>query len=94
MGHRPKLQECLKLSPAAHLPKWRSTLRGSFTTEIDGHKVVTLQDVDKAVRTAREATKLNIVCNFSIIDKIAMYPQQGVPILYNNQLDIVATYTA
>ena len=75
MGHRPKLQECLKLSPAAHLPKWRSTLRGFFLTEIDGHKIVKLQDVDKAVRTAREATKLNNLCTFSIINKIAIHPQ-------------------
>ena len=50
MGHRPQLKECLKSTPADQIPKWRSTLRGSFPTETDAQKIITLQDVDKAVR--------------------------------------------
>ena len=94
MGYRSQLQECLKSTPAARIPKWRSTLRGSFPTEIYAQKIATLQDVDKAVCKAREDTKINIVCKFSIIDKIVMRPQQGAPILYNDQLNIVATHIA
>ena len=74
MGHRPQLQECVKSTPAARILKWRSTLHGSFPTKIDGHKIVTLQDVDEAVRKARKATKISIVYKIFIIDKITMHP--------------------
>ena len=61
---------------------------------MDGHKIITLQDFNKVVHTVREANKLSIVFKKSIIDKIVIHLQQDVLILYNDQLDIVATYIA
>ena len=69
-------------------------LRGAFPTDIDGHPIVTEHDVIKAVQTAREQYKQSIMCKFSIINRIAIYPQQGVPILYKDQLNIIATHIA
>ena len=73
MGHRPQLRECLKSTPAAKIPKWRSMLRGAFPTDINGHPIVTEHDIIKAVQTAREQCKQSITCKFSIINRIAMY---------------------
>ena len=64
MGYRPTLKDYIKSTPVTQILKWRSTLHGSFSTEIDGHKIIMLQDVNKAVHTVREANKLSIVWKF------------------------------
>ena len=94
MGHRPQLQECLKSTPAAKIPKWKSNYCGAFPTDIDGHSFVTEHDFIKEVQTAQEQCKQIIMCKLSIINRIAIHLQQGVPILYNDQLNIIATHIA
>ena len=45
MNNRPQLQECAKSTPAARIPKWRSTLRRSFPITINGKRITSEQDV-------------------------------------------------
>ena len=94
MGNRPQLQACLPSTPAARIPKWRSLLRNSFPTTIDGKRITTEHDVVEAVHQAHSKNKPTITCSFSIIDEVAMHPQQGVPIIYHDQMNIIATHLA
>ena len=94
MGNRPQLTECAKSTPAARIPKWRSMLRNAFPTEVDGKHITTTEDVIDAVRIARQQDKASISVNFSIISKIAMHPQEGIPVLYHDQMNVIATHVA
>ena len=64
--------------------KWQSMLRYSFPTEIDGHLIASTQDIVNAVQSARLTRTDTVICKFFIIEKVAMHPQLGVPILYND----------
>jgi len=44
------------------------------------------------VKDARAQTNDSIKCTFAIISKIAMYPQMSIPILYHDQLNVIATH--
>ena len=94
MGNRPHLHACLNSTPAARIPKWRSMLRNSFPTEIGTRNIATEQDLVDAVQHARTNKLESVQCQFSIIDKISIHPQLGVPILYHDQLNIVAQHVA
>ena len=94
MGNRPQLRDCLTSTPAARIPKWRSTLRNSFLTAIGTRNITTEQDLVDAVQHAR-TNKLELVqCKFSIVMKVAMHPYLGLPIIYHDQLNIVAQHVA
>ena len=94
MGNRTQLLDCLKSTPAARIPRWRSTLRNSFPISINGTKVKSTDDIIKLVKEARSSDQTSIICKFAIISKIAMHPQMGIPILYHDQLNVVAKHIA
>ena len=94
MGNRPQLMECAKSTPAARIPKWRSMLRNAFPTEVDGKHITTTQDVIDAVSNARQQNKKSISVHFSVISKIALHPQEGIHVLYHDQMNVIATHVA
>ena len=94
MSNRLQLQSCAKSTPSAKIPKWRSTLHQSFPITINEYKIKTEEDIIQVIKEARENNLPSVQTTFANIDKIAMHPQKGVPILYHDQLNIVAKHIA
>jgi len=88
----PQLLDCHKSMPATRIPKWRSILRNSFPTSINGTKISSTQDIIRLVKDARGQKNNSIKCTFAIISKIAMHPWMRIPILYHDQLNVIATH--
>ena len=63
-----------------------------FRTEVDSKQINIIQDVIDAIRMARQHNTPSITIHFSVIDKIAMHPQEGIPILYHDQMNVIAKY--
>ena len=94
IGERLQLENCAKSTPAARIPRWRSTLRHSFPIAIVTTAVHTVQDIKNAVKSARINNESTINCKFGVMKKVAMHPQTGVPIIFHDQLNVISQHLA
>ena len=94
LGNRPQLTEYKHSTPAARIPKWRSMLRNSFPISMNNTPITTAHDIIQAVQCVRNLGNDSVICKFAIVNKIAMHPQMGIPILYHDQLNIIATHVS
>ena len=51
-----------------------------------------ITQLKKIIKTARNNNIKSIVCEFTTIEKVALHPQEGIPHLYHNQLNIVTKH--
>ena len=86
----PRINECLPGTPAAKLPKWRSTLRGAYVLKIDDTEISTFSDVENIFRTCDSNKEVHLTVG--TIDKVAMHPDDGIPMLYFDQLSMIADH--
>ena len=89
LGNRVQLVECIKSTPAARIPKWRTVLKNAFLIRVNDIKTASIDQVREQIKKATSTKEKIITCTFATIDKTAMHPQQGVPILYHDQLNVV-----
>ena len=92
IGNRLQLTECIKSTPAARISKWRSTLRGAFLQKVNNIPVHTITDVKHIVKEARASQIDDIPCTFATIQRVAMHPQHGTPLIYHDQLNVIAKH--
>ena len=83
---------CVKSTPAARIPRWRSTLRHSFLLNIGDTSIGTFEDINRAIELERTRHAASITCRFGIMQKIAMHPQTGVPIVFHDQLNVITEH--
>ena len=89
----PKLIDCHKGNSFMRVPKWRSELRHSYITEINGVKMQSVEDIVEIIKSVRETnSRAELTIEFSTISKQAMHPQLGVPQLYHDQLHTIAKH--
>ena len=89
----PQVIDVRRSTPAARLPRWRSELRNAYITSVNGQAVSTIQQIKDHIhthRTTREDQPIEI--GFATITKHAMHPQEGVPQLYHDQLNILGSH--
>ena len=86
----PKIVDCLPGTPAATLPKWRSTLRGSYLLTMDGVPVFNISDVRSYFVKLQDVDKIQITVG--TIEKAAMHSDDGIPMLYFDQLNMIADH--
>ena len=63
-----------------------------FLVTIDGVKNSHIDDIVRIILEARENEKTTISCKISIMNNLSLHPQLGVPIMYHDQLNLVATH--
>ena len=83
---------CIKSTPLARIRRWRSTLRHSFPLSINDVPIDTVQYIKNLINTAHQNRESSVKFKFGIMDKTAMHPQTRVPIIFNDQLNIIAQY--
>ena len=94
LGNRLQLIQCLKSTPSARIPKWRSTLRNSFLVAINDIHVTSEGDVKEIIAMARERKDKTITCKFATVEKVGLHPQEGIPLMYHDQMNIIAKHIA
>ena len=55
-------------------------------------RVHTLNDIKVAVKKARNDHDEFVTWRFSIMEKRAMHPQKGVPIIFHDQLNVISEH--
>ena len=84
------LLKCNPGTPSARIPKWRNHLRNAQCREIDGVTVMTMAHVKKAISQARTSGKKDISLVFSTEKFASMNPQEGVPQIHYDQMNVIA----
>ena len=92
LGNRMQLMNCATSTSAARIPRWRSTLRHSFPISVGNKPVHTLNDIKIAVKQARDNHAEFVTCRFGLMEKTAMHPKNGVPIIFHDQLNIISEH--
>ena len=88
----PQVHDCLKSTPAAKLPRWRSELRNAYVTSVNGKPVATVSQFCESIELARATATTTVEIGFATISKASMHPQLGIPQLYHDQLNIISDH--
>ncbi len=71
--------------------KWRSTLKGSFNTQIEEHITTTIEEIQLAIQQCQQNHVQDITINFSVNRPInGIHTTEGVPILFSDQLNVIS----
>ena len=89
---RLQLVNCTPSTPAAKIPKWRSTLKNGFITKFNTTRISSLNDLKQAILHSKEAGDKSAILTFSTIERQAIHPVYGVPQIQHDQLNIIATH--
>ena len=85
----PTITECKSGTAAAKLKKWRSTMRGAYILDINGIEMTCEADITSFFSTNKDA---QVRLKLGTIEKQAMHPDDGVPIMYFDQLNMIAQH--
>ena len=76
-----------KSTPSACIPKWRSTFRNAYITNVDGNPIHNLDDLRKAIKEARQAKQIQLHITFATEQKHGINPVDGNLTMYFDQLN-------
>ena len=79
-------------TPASRIPKWRSTLRNAYVISVQGQPIHDEDSLLNAIKHARQEGYLNLQCVFATDKSYGIHPQEGIPQLYFDQLNIIAQH--
>ena len=89
----PKLISMEKSTPAARIKRWKSELRGSFITSVNGTTVKTIDEIRAALKPSFvDKDNPDVLVTFATVEKLAMNPQLGLPQLYHDQMNIIGQH--
>ena len=83
---------CQKSTPAARIPRWRSTLRGAVLQSINNTRTTSIEHVTKAVESMKLDNIKKANLTFVTIEKIPVHTEQGIPQLFHDQLNVLAQH--
>ena len=90
--NRIQLLDCILSTPAARIPKWRSTLRHGFITKYNQINIDSIDHLQQLILTSRNNNEKLANITFSTVEKQSMHPVHGVPQLDHEQLNIIANH--
>ena len=56
----PLLQQCIKGTPSARIPKWRSTLKFSYIHSINDIPITSIPQIETTIKTLHKVHKLTL----------------------------------
>eukprot|EP00590_Aulacoseira_subarctica_P009283 CAMPEP_0172419932 /NCGR_PEP_ID=MMETSP1064-20121228/6327_1 /TAXON_ID=202472 /ORGANISM="Aulacoseira subarctica , Strain CCAP 1002/5" /LENGTH=1080 /DNA_ID=CAMNT_0013159633 /DNA_START=39 /DNA_END=3281 /DNA_ORIENTATION=+ len=91
--NRPQLVNILPSNPASRIKRWRSNLRNAYITQIEEHSIETIDDVIQAIQQCRTNHLATITIEFAVdIKPSGIHPTEGIPIIFSDQLNVIAKY--
>ena len=88
----PKLQLCIKGTPSARIPKWRSTIKHSYIHSINHQRITSVNQVVNLIKRFRQQNAPKVQITFATLHKTAVHPEKGVPQLYFDQLRSISNH--
>ncbi len=89
----PQLRDIRKSTPAARIKKWKSQLRNSYITSVNGTEVTTIDEIRDAIKPSFvDPDNPEVTIVFATSDKFAINPQMGLPQLYHDQMNIIGKH--
>jgi hypothetical protein len=83
--------DILKSTPAARIPKWRSTLKRAILIRVNHQPVATIEQLQQAVQKLREQRE-TAQLTFATVKHHGAHPVEGSQMLYYDQLNIIGQY--
>ena len=74
-------------TPAAKIPKWRSTLRWSYLLSIDDTPITSTAAAEQAIALARKNKQFKVKCVFATEKKYGTHPIEGSLNIYFDQIN-------
>jgi hypothetical protein len=90
--NRLRFVDAVISTPASRIPKWQSTLRNSYILAVNQVPIHSDMDLVDTIREARAKGCIKLKCKFATDKSYGIHPQEGVPQLYFNQLNITAQH--
>jgi dUTP pyrophosphatase len=87
---RVNIITCQPGTPAARIKNWRSRLKRSTLLKIDNVPIAKMSDVVKHFQQVKHNTEVTLTIGLN--EKIAMNDTTGIPMMYYDQLNAVATH--
>ena len=88
--NRIKLKSCSPSTPAARIPRWRSTLRDGIVIAINDAPVDTIDNITTAIATARTSSTPSLRFTFIPVEHVNIRPDTNVPQINFDQMNIMA----
>ena len=85
----PTIHECMAGTDAGKLKKWRSTMRGAYILAINDVEMTNEADIVSFFKTTTDS---QVTLRLGTIEKQAMHPDDGVPMMYFDQLNMIAQH--
>ena len=74
------------------IPRWRTELKYGYIIAINNKPVKTIDEIHQQIQHIRENGMETIDEQIATFHKIVMYPQQGIPQLYHDQINVIGQY--
>ena len=82
--------DCTRATPAVRIHRWRTRVKGNTLLQVNGIQVNTVEDVKNIIQqyTSNKTHTLTI----GLREKVSMHDDDGVPMLYFDQLAMIAKH--
>lgn len=90
--NRLRLTDMVLSMPASRIPKWRSILRNAYIIRIQGYPIHNEETLIQTIQQAHKDSFINLNCVFAIDKSYGIHPQEGIPQLYFDQLNVIAQH--
>jgi len=90
--HRLRLIDMVISTPASRIPRWRSTLCNAYIISVQGNQIYNMEDLQHHISHARKEGQLKVQVVFATDNSFGIHPQEGIPQLYFDQLNIIAKH--
>ena len=78
--------KCEKGTSSARMPKWRTTLHGSYIRYINNQPIKTISELKQHIANCK-TTKRKAILTFAPLEPISLHPDTGIPQLHFDQLN-------
>jgi len=87
-----QLQNMALSTPGSRVPKWRSLLRHAYLLTCEHQPIHSDNDLLEALAQAKHKGTINVKFTFAVDKSHGLHPHQGVPQLYFDQLNVIASH--
>ena len=81
-----------KGTSATRIKRWKSELRNGYITHVNDIPVRNIDEIKTHIAKAKDNKEKSVKVGFSTINKQAIHPQLGIPQMYHDQMNIIASH--
>ena len=89
-NNRITLASCISSTPAARIPRWRSTLRHATIVAIDHVPINTIDDIKSSITSSRSSSAKHTTITFMPLEHVNIRPDTNIPQIHFDQLNVIA----